>query len=1276
MTDQSKDILWKFWIDVGGTFTDCLAQNQVTHEFVQTKILSSGLTQGRLLFGSQGFLVETGFGDGFWTGAKFRVLCDSGNVIDSSAVTGYDSESGRLQLDSIEADDGHRYELDSGLPAPIIAIHRLLKIPLQQPLPAFAVHLGTTRGTNALLTRSGAKTALVTTKGFRDLLLIGDQARPHLFELTVVKPEPLFSTTIEVDERILADGKIESVPDNGEIKRDLMQLKLAGVESIAVCLMHGFKFPEHEKIVGEIARELGFADVRLSSDVAPLIKIVSRAETTVLDAYLNPVLGNYLDQIQGNLSAGSELQLMTSAGGLVDRESFSGKDSVLSGPAGGIVGAARVAEQAGFDKVLTFDMGGTSSDVGRYDGVIDLEYETRKSDVRIMTPMVAIETVAAGGGSICWFDGTRLVVGPQSASSDPGPACYGRGGPLAVTDINLFLGRLVVDRFPFSLNIEAVEKRLTEVQDQMRTAGFQMSLREIANGFLEIANQNMASAVRSISIAKGYDPKEYVLVAFGGAGPQHACAVADAIGIQRILDHPQGSILSAVGIRLADQTSHLARSILQLLDVESLAEAEKAWGLMKSDLAEQLSIGDESEKIEWTFSLDLRYQGTNSSLNVSLTDSHSTLSVAQFQSEFEQQHLRLFGFNSDRNLELVVARAEGRKIGNRLSRSPRSGDSVKTLVGSSGTRLSECSVPIFDREQVQPDHRIVGPAMIASDLSTTIVDQGWQATMLADRQLLLERIEDCPDELTAESARSTTVDPIQLEIFNNHFSTIARQMGIVLQKTSMSVNVKERLDFSCAIFTQTGDLVVNAPHIPVHLGAMSETVRGIIRANESVYPGDVFVTNDPFAGGSHLPDVTVVTPVFDEDGDLLFWVASRSHHSEIGGISPGSMPARATNLAQEGVLIRNFQLVDGRKSTERFDALESLLNSGPYPSRAPQENLADIRAQVASNRSGEKDLLELVRLRSKSIVLAYTQHIQDAAESKIRRSLLEMVDGVYSFEDALDNGATIRVTIEKKADSLRIDFAGTDSVLTDNLNANPAIVSSAIIYVMRCLIDEAIPLNEGVMKPVTVRLPECFLNPTSHEDPAKCPAVVGGNVETSQRVVDVLLGALQKSLPETGLAAASQGTMNNWLMGDDSFGYYETIGGGSGATSQSGGADAVHTHMTNTRLTDPEVLETRYPAVLREFAIRADSGGSGEHCGGNGMIREVEFLKPLTVSLLTNRRTLEPYGILGGQSGKAGKNVLIKRTSGQVVELNSSCQLEVQPGDRLRIETPGGGGWG
>ena len=1265
--------MWQFWIDVGGTFTDCLALSPDGVEH-QVKVLSSGLAKGsvdswgddQLSFFSS-FLVESGE-PGFWRGAKVNLISAAGEVVLKGTVRFHDAATGLIGLEEAVAPDVQSqiesYELDHSLHSPLLAIREILGLAPGRPLPDCRVYLGTTRGTNALLTRTGAQTALVTTRGFRDLLEIGDQARPHLFELAIRKPEPLFECSIEINERILADGTVECSPDERAVTSQLQQLRAAGIESIAICLMHGYRYPDHEQQVGQWAKNVGFQDVRLSHEVAPLIKIVPRGETTVLDAYLNPVIGRYLDEIEAELGSQSQLRLMTSAGGLVSRARFSGKDSVVSGPAGGVVGAARIAEQIGFERMIGFDMGGTSTDVSRYDGYFEREYESRKANIRIVAPLMAIETVAAGGGSICHFDGTRLAVGPASSGADPGPACYGRGGPLSVTDINLYLGRIREDFFPFPLDTAAVEKRLQELCESLRQNGYDYDLRQLAEGFLQIANHNMSAAIRSVSVAKGYDPQDYLLVSFGGAGSQHCCAVAENLGMHKILDHPRSSILSAVGIQLADQTSHAVESVMKILQPESVELLETAFARMETATVQSLiDEGNDPGAMTTTRSLDLRFEGTDSCLSIVRPRDDD------YAGEFHRMHERLFGYQQDRPVEIVAARVETCSPGRQLASLPIKRD--RHVVHPNATRPllwrgELYQAGLFDRETLSEATIIEGPAVIANRMSTTMVDPGWSASVLAGGQLLIEKLDSSTSPARGNRSLTDKADPVQLEIFNNHFSAIARQMGISLQKTSTSVNVKERLDFSCAIFTENGDLVVNAPHIPVHLGAMSETVRAVIRLNKHVYQGDVFVTNDPYEGGSHLPDITVVTPVWGEHAQPIFWVASRSHHAEIGGKAPGSMPANATRLGEEGVLIQNFKLID--RGRDRFSELRQVLTAGKYPSRTPTENLIDIAAQVAANRSGEQDLLRLVERYGLAVVRSYMAHIQDAAEEKTRAALGKMPDGKFDFSDALDNGATIRLSIDKRGSEIKFDFAGTDPVLSGNLNANRAIVSAAIMYVMRCLIAEEIPLNEGVIKPVALYLPECFLNPQPAENPFDSPAIVGGNVETSQRVVDVILGALR-------LAAASQGTMNNWLIGDESFGYYETVGGGSGATPSADGASAVHTHMTNTRLTDPEVLETRYPVVLREFAIRPGSGGAGRHRGGDGMVRDVEFRQPLTLSLLTNRRRMRPFGIDGGEPGESGQNLLI-REDGERRELPSQCEVRVNRGDRLRLSTPGGGGFG
>ena len=1250
---------WSFWVDVGGTFTDCLAESPDGSQF-STKVLSSAVTKGVLPEPAQrNHFCDVGQSSKstrFWNGVTVRFLNDSGESFCQATVV--DFQDGQFECDALKAlPAGTKYELQPAISAPLLAMHSIINLPIQQALPDCDLHLGTTRGTNALLTRTGARTALVTTAGFGDLLAIGDQTRPHLFQLEITKPDPLFEKSIEIDERVLADGTVERSPDLSVVRQQMLELRESGIQSIAICFMNSYQWPNHERQVARVAEEVGFESVRVSSQLAPSIKIIPRGETCVLDAYLNPVIGNYLDEIQSRLTRQSRLRLMTSAGGLVSRERFSGKDSVLSGPAGGVVGAARVAEQLGFGRAIGFDMGGTSTDVSRYDGCFEHEFESRKAGVRIVSPILALETVAAGGGSICWFDGKRMLVGPASASADPGPACYGGGGPLTITDINLFLGRIAAREFPIPLDQDAVHQRLGEIHQTIQQAGFDLTLQQMAEGFLDIANNNMASAIRSISVSQGYDPADYLLVSFGGAGSQHCCAVADKLKITRILDHPQSSILSAVGIQLADQSGFANQSVLRPLAEMKPQLRQSIFSQLRESVIQKLvGDGNSLDSVLCKNQLDLRYVGTDPCLTI------TEPADGDFESCFESTHTRLYGYTQSKPIEVVAARVEGVVRGRPLQQ-------LTPLHGNEPACRPVTTSQVIQFTDISPGDRIQGPAMIVDQFKTTIVDPHWLAVAQANGSLLLERAAS-RDPSTDREQKETAgqPSPIQLEIFNSHFSAIAKQMGIALQKTSTSVNVKERLDFSCAVFTRDGDLVVNAPHIPVHLGAMSETVRSTIRLNPSVQPGDVFLTNDPYQGGSHLPDVTTVTPVFEPSTkDLVFWVASRSHHAEIGGKAPGSMPADASCLGEEGVLIQNFKLISAGR--EQFGALRKWLSRPPYPSRSPEDNIGDITAQVAANRRGQNDLLQLVAQYSRGQVEQYMQFMQQAAESKVRLALKKRFQpGTYRFHDSMDNGATIQVEILIEDDRLVIDFEGTDPVCNDNLNANRAIVSAAVMYVMRCLIDEDIPLNQGVMNPVSIKLPVCFLNPTPAEDPLQSPAVVGGNVETSQRVVDVMLAAL-------GLAAASQGTMNNWLMGDCSFGYYETVCGGSGATAQADGVDGVHTHMTNTRLTDPEILEQRYPAILRQFSIRKNSGGSGRRRGGSGIHREIEFQRRLTISLLTSRRNTKPFGMAGGGPGESGVNQ-VKTVDGKVQLLPSQCEIEVSPGDRLILLTPGGGGYG
>ncbi len=1273
---------WEFWIDVGGTFTDCIYRRP-DNSVSTLKVLSSGISKGIVdeISGTDR-IVDTcriGDSDGFWTGYTIRFLSESGRAIHTARVRKSQSANGLLGVEQLlppHVTSGTRYELDAGEEAPILSIRRAMSLSLEESIPRVSVRLGTTRGTNALLTRTGARTAFVTTKGFRDILLIGNQDRPRLFDLAIQKPEPLFEQTVEIEERLDSTGGVLKTPDEDEVRFSLNQLRETGVESIAICLLHAFANDVHEQVVDRIAREIGFSEISTSSRLSPLIRIVSRGDTTVADAYLNPILRDYVDRLRRSLGV-SALRMMTSAGGLVDADQFVGKDSILSGPAGGVIGFSWVARQAGFEKSLGFDMGGTSTDVSRFDGRYEQEFETQKAGVRIVAPMLAIETVAAGGGSVCGFDGVRLFVGPQSAGADPGPACYGRGGPLTVTDINIFLGRVLPQHFPFPLDVDAVESRLMQLCDEIAESplGTNYDPIELAEGFRKIANANMVRALRRISVSKGYDPAEYVLVSFGGAGSQHACAMALELGIEIVLIHPFAGILSAFGIGMADVRRFSVRSVLTSWSGRSLPEAvDGCFDELATDTREQVrSEGIPEDRISLPQrSLDLRYLGVESTINVAEPADGLWLDA------YEKLHRERYGYcHSGRELEIVAARVEV------VGTMPTPSESPQVLVERIPAPVElvaayfqgeAIQTPVYTRTQLLPGDCLEGPAIVCEPTSTVVIDPGFSARILSRGQILISASEVSARNSiigTSEASeyKAADIDPVTLEIFNNLFAAIAEQMGVTLQMTSFSTNLKERLDFSCAIFTPTGDLVVNAPHIPVHLGAMSETVKWLLADVVDLAPGDVYVTNDPFRGGSHLPDVTVITPVHDNvTGELIFLTASRAHHSEIGGIVPGSMPPFSKSLAEEGVLIRCFKLVDGGVAREA--ELRQLLKAGQWPSRSVENNISDVSAQVAANSSGVRQLNELVDRYSLSMVRACMERIQQAASQKMRMSLSGITDGVYSRVDYLDDGSPISVRVSISGDCASVDFTGTGPVLASNLNANKAIVTAAVMYSFRCLINEDIPLNSGVLEPIEIVLPECLLNPQSDDDPATCPAIVGGNVETSQRVVDVLLGALN-------VAAASQGTMNNLTFGDDSFGYYETICGGSGATHDADGADAVHTHMTNTRLTDPEVIERRYPVRLLEFSIRRDSGGAGRKRGGDGISRRIEFLKPLTVSLLTERRgTYAPFGLEGGEAGQVGSNWLRKCSLETDEQLPGKVQLDVSVGDVLTIETPGGGGFG
>jgi len=1157
--------------------------------------------------------------------------------------------------------------------APLEGIRRILGLAIEEGIPADKIDhikMGTTLATNALLERKGAPVGFLVTEGFADLLEIGYQDRPDLFALNIEKPEMLYTIVREVPERILANGTQRNSLVEKAVRAALVDFHMAGVDSVAVLMLHSFAYPKHERRIGELVEEAGFKHVSLSHEVVGEIKAVGRGDTTVADAYLTPILRRYVGNLRSNLGEDVSLQFMQSNGGLTDAEAFSGKNAILSGPAGGVVAYAHVSHRAGFDKVIGFDMGGTSTDVSRFDGQYDRVFETQVAGVRVKAPMMAIETVAAGGGSILRYENGRMQVGPKSAGAYPGPACYRNDGPATVTDANLVLGRIQPQYFPACFGLEtdqlldgdASQKRLEEITQQIELETKQsLTIEEVALGFIRIADENMVKPIKEISVAKGYDVQEYALNSFGGAGAQHACAVSTLLGINTILLHPYGGVLSAYGMGMADSILPQVHSVLEKMNDQSLHDVRNVFKKMET-AGEKILYADGFKKsaVRHDRSLDLRYKGVDAYLNVRIerdTDARR---------EFEVLHERRYGFvKNDYPIEIVNARVDSVGITKKHDEpaSPIESNEIKPDVADDHVSVwmesaNECaSVPIFLRSRFQPGSVAHGPCLIMEDVSTIFVDEGWAAEANAWGHLVL----------TNTGARKRTeldsaeADPIMLEIFNNLFMSTATQMGEMLERVSHSANMKERLDFSCALFDRSGNLIANAPHIPVHLGAMSESVKAILEDNEnSMKPGDVFATNDPYHGGSHLPDVTVVSPVYVDGNRPNFFVASRGHHADIGGITPGSMPPFSKSITEEGVVIHNFRLVEGGRFREA--ELIKLLSSGDWPARNMPERLSDLRAQIAANHTGDLAVKALCEQYGLKGVEAYMDHVRENAARTMRDRIGELEDGVNERRQYLDSGAAIACKITIDGTSAVVDFTGTDPQLEGNLNAPKAVVVSAVLYCFRTLIGASIPLNSGCLDPLEIIIPNGTL--LSPEPPA---AVVGGNVETSNRVVDAIYEAL-------GIVAGSQGTMNNLTFGTEDWGYYETICGGAGASEGSIGASAVHTHMTNTRITDPEILERRYPVVLNEFSIRKGSGGKGDWNGGDGITRQIEFLEPVSLGLLTERRETQPYGLNGADAGESGTNELIS-ADGKSENLNGHDQVEMYAGDKIVINTPGGGGY-
>jgi 5-oxoprolinase (ATP-hydrolysing) len=1230
---------WQFWIDRGGTFTDVVGKRPdgslVTH-----KLLSENPEQYR---------------DAAVAGIRHLLGLQAGQAISPELVE--------------------------------------------------CVKMGTTVATNALLERKGEPTLLVTTRGFRDALRIAYQDRPKIFERHIVLPELLYSRVIEAVERVGAHGEVEQALDEAHLRERLWAAFDAGLRSVAIVFMHGYRYPAHELAAAQLARGAGFTQVSVSHQVSPLMKLVSRGDTTVVDAYLSPILRRYVEQVAAEMP-GVKLYFMQSSGGLTDAHVFQGKDAILSGPAGGIVGMVRTAQLADIDRVIGFDMGGTSTDVSHFAGEFERAFETQVAGVRMRAPMMSIHTVAAGGGSVLNFDGARFRAGPQSAGANPGPACYRRGGPLAVTDANVMVGKIQPAYFPkvFGtqanelLDAEVVTVKFTEMaSDIERLTGAKRSPEEVAEGFIDIAVGAMANAIKKISVARGYDVTRYTLQCFGGAGGQHACRVADALGMTRVFAHPLGGVLSAYGMGLADQgvmrQAAVEKPLIDALEVMR-ARLEELSAAASDELMRQ-GVGSGALKVHQR--VHVRYEGTDSALVVA----HG--SASEIQVAFEAAYRQRFAFlMAERRLIVEAVSVEAIAAGD-------APNEPQHEVSASGSAPAAATVRLFSggkwwdanlvvREDARPGHVITGPAIIAEKNATTVIEPGWQARVTALDHLVIDRME----AREARVAVGTQVDPVMLEVFNNLFMNIAEQMGLQLQNTAYSVNIKERLDFSCALFDAQGNLIANAPHMPVHLGSMSESIKTVVARNAgTMKPGDVYALNDPYHGGTHLPDVTVVTPVYmdlpapspsegegrDGGKDVsvgrqvfdaltptptlplgeggsntpLFYVGSRGHHADIGGITPGSMPPFSTRIEEEGVQIDNFKLVDGGVLQE--EKMLQLLRSGAHPSRNPAQNLGDLKAQIAANEKGVQELRKMVEQFSLPVVQAYMGHVQDNAEESVRRVITQLKDGTFSLP--LDNGAHIDVAIRVNPQdrSAEIDFTGTSAQLTNNFNAPTAVCMAAVLYVFRTLVNDDIPLNAGCLKPIKVIIPEgSMLNP---HPPA---SVVAGNVETSTCITNALYGAL-------GAMAAGQCTMNNFTFGNARYQYYETISGGSGAGPGFSGCSVVQTHMTNSRLTDPEVLEFRFPVRLESYSIRKGSGGKGQFNGGDGGIRRVRFLEPMTASILSNGRTVPAFGMSGGAPGGVG-SARVERADGRVEALKHIASVEMQPGDVFVIETPGGGGFG
>lgn len=1209
MTAGGVAAKWNFWIDRGGTFTDVVAR----------------APDGQIL--------------------SRKILSVNPGAYDDAALEGIRQFLG----------------LGSGDPIPAARIASL--------------KMGTTVATNALLERKGEPTLLVITQGLKDQLEIGYQARPDIFAKRIVKPEMLYTRVVEACERLRADGSVERPLDLTALRSDLEQARADGINAVAIVFMHAYAFPRHEQLAAELARELGFAQVSASHEVVPLVKIVGRGDTTVADAYLSPILARYVDMVVGEIGADDSggaddkprVLFMASSGGLKAAETFRGRDAILSGPAGGIVGMAETARAAGFDRVIGFDMGGTSTDVSHFAGDYERSFETEVAGVRLRVPMLNIHTVAAGGGSVLSFDGSRFRAGPESAGSDPGPKCYRRGGLLTVTDANVMVGKLDPAFFPAIFgkdNDQPLDRSVVAAafEDLAREIGDGRSAEETADGFIRVAVENMANAIKKISVQRGYDVTEYALQCFGSAGGQHACLIADTLGIETVLIHPLSGLLSAYGMGLAKIRAIREQSIEAALNPSTMHEVENlAWRIGKDVTEELLEQGVDYEDIAVTSLLHLRYEGSDSALAVPLSEPDL------MRRDFEALHEQRFGFISADKAVFVgaieVEAAGGGADVAEMEVSPLAGPpsdagtstATRSRFFSRGTWHDG---PAVQRDTLRPGASLNGPALVIEPHQTVVVEDGWQLNVSERNDLVLKRRTP-----RAREQFGTTADPVLLEVFNNLFMAIAEQMGEALRNTAQSVNIKERLDFSCAIFDATGALVANAPHVPVHLGSMDRSVETIVRERrDGIRPGDVFMLNAPYNGGTHLPDITVVTPVFDDAGrEILFFVASRGHHEDIGGITPGSMTPRATSIEEEGVYIDNVKLVDGGRflDAETFE----LLTGGRYPARQPAKNIADLKAQIAANAKGAAELKKAIAHFGLDVVQAYMQHVQDNAEESVQRLIARLNGGRFGVETDQGTVIEVAITIDRETRRARVDFSGTSPAQPNNFNAPEPVTRAAVLYVFRVMVEEAIPINAGCLKPIEIVIPE-----GSMLSPRYPAAVVAGNVETSQIVTNALFAAL-------GALGSAQGTMNNLTFGNERVQYYETICSGSPAGPGFDGAAGVHVHMTNTRLTDPEILELRYPVLLEEFSIRRGSGGKGRWSSGDGTRRVIRFLEQMDCAVLSGYREVRPFGLDGGAPGEAGRN-LVRRAGGGTETLPGCVQTNLAAGDAIIIETPTGGGLG